>query len=63
MKTQMKTIVVLDPGTEYDVINKYMSDPGWKQTADGTISVRFECDSPVIDMGAVYMPSVRKENE
>ena len=63
MTTQMKTIVSLDPSTEYDVLSKYESDKGWKKTADGTQVVKFECDSPVINIGAVYMPSVRKENE
>ena len=62
MTTVLTTTVTLNSTTEYDTIQKYEQDKGWRKLSESTIAYVFESTSPNYVTEAVYMPS-RKENE
>ena len=62
MTVQMITTVILNPTTEFRVIEQYKQDKGYRLIADCTTSTTFECSTPQYQCDAMYKPS-RKEQE
>lgn len=62
MIVQMTTTIILDPTTDFNIIEQYRQDKGYRLMADCTAFTTFEYITPQYVCDAVYMPS-RKEQE
>lgn len=62
MTVQMTATIILNPATEFRVIEQYKQDKGYRLMKDCTAFTTFECSTPQYECDAMYMPS-RKERE